>query len=500
MRRLRLRVLQVSAFVREGIVDVVRQPRLIVVLVLGPFLVLVIFGWGYREDIIRYRALFVVPEGGALAEQVEADAEALDEFVDVRGIVHDESAARAELADGDVDVVVVFPDDPFGSVLDGEQAVIHVVHDRLDPIERSAILFAAELAVDEVNAIALAELVSQGQDLAGPLTGMSDAVASSVAAGLAAIRAPDGDPADDPAVEQMQADSTTLALATSALNSLARDLQGTPEELTGATGELATASAELDGLARRAGEGVTDAELARMEELVGTIGEVVGQVGDVDAGVLIQPFDADVDSVRDDVGVTDYYAPGAVVLLLQHLGITLGALTFVRDRRLGVVEVLQVAPVGRGPVVVGKLLSNMLLGGVVTAALIGMVVAGLGVPLSGSVGELVGLLAGVLAASLAVGFVISLLSTTDTQAIQWSMLFLLASLFFSGFFLSIDQLDEPARVVSYLLPSMWGIRGALDVMLRGQPLEWEPVAALVGGWAVATLLVLRLVRTRLGIR
>jgi ABC-2 type transport system permease protein len=500
MRRLRLRVLQVSAFVREGIIDVARQPRLLVVLVLGPFLILVIFGWGYKDDIIRYRALFVVPEGGALAEQVEANAEELDELVDVLAIVHDEAAARTELARGDADVVVVFPDDPLGAILEGEHAVIHVIHDRLDPIERSAILFAAQLAVDRVNAVALAELVTQGQDLAGPLTGLSEALGSSVEAALAVLRSADGDASDDPAVVQMQADSTTLALATSALNSFARDLEGTSEEVTAATGELATASAELDGLARRAGQGATDEELARMEELVGTISEVVGQVGDVDAAVLVQPFDADVDSVRDEVGVTDYYAPSAIVLLLQHLGITLGALTFVRDRRLGIVEVLQVAPVGRGAIVLGKLLSNLLLGGVVAAALIAMSVAGLGVPLSGSVGELVGLLAAVLAASVAVGFVISLLSETDSQAIQWSMLYLLASLFFSGFFLSIELLDEPARVVSYLLPSTWGIRGIQDVMLRGLPLEWEPVAALVGGWAVATVLVMRLVRSRLGIR
>ena len=37
-------------------------------------------------------------------------------------------------------------------------------------------------------------------------------------------------------------------------------------------------------------------------------------------------------------------------------------------------------------------------------------------------------------------------------------------------------------------------------MLRGRPLEWEPIAALLGGGAVVTLVVLRLVRTRLGIR
>jgi ABC-2 type transport system permease protein len=501
VRRLRLRVLQVAAFVREGVIDVSHQPRLLLVLVLGPFLVLVVFGFGYKTEITRYRALFVVPEEGALAEQVEANVGTLDEFVTVEGIVHDEGRARAELADGDVDVVVIFPDDPLGAVLSGERATIDVVHDRLDPVERSAIFFAAELAVDRVNASALATIVSQGQELAGPLTAMAQAATASTEAALSVLRASGGtvDP-DDPALVALRTDAATLALTANALDGFARDLQGTPPELADATAQLAATSAELEGLAGRAGQGTSEADIARMQELSTTVREVVAQVGDVDAEVLVQPFDSDVDSVRDDVGITDYYAPGAIILLLQHLGITLGSLTFVRDRRLGIVEVLQVAPVGRLPIVVGKLLSNLLLGGLVAAALVAMVVLALGVPLSGDVGQLAGLLAAVLAASLVVGFAISLFSTTDTQAVQWAMLVLLASLFFSGFFLSIDQLDAAARVVSWLLPSTWGIEGVQDVMLRGVELPWEPMAALLGGCAVGGALVLRLVRTRLGIR
>ena len=352
-----------------------------------------------------------------------------------------------------------------------------------------------------MNAAALATIVSQGQELAGPLTAMSEATATSTAAALAVVRNSGGsvDP-DDPALVQLRTDATTLALAADALDGFANDLQGTPPELADATGELAATSAELQGLADRAGQGASEADLVRMEELAGRIGEVVGQVGDVDAAVLVQPFDSDVDAVRDDVGVTDYYAPGAIVLLLQHLGITLGALTFVRDRRLGIVEIFQVAPLSRGPVVLGKLVSNLLLGGFVASALVAMVVLALGVPLSGDVGELAGLLAAVLAASLAIGFLISLLSATDTQAVQWSMLLLLASLFFSGFFLSTDQLETPAKAVSWLLPSTWGIAGVQDVMLRGLPLAWEPLVALLGGWAIASIGVLHLVRTRLGIR
>jgi ABC-2 type transport system permease protein len=80
--------------------------------------------------------------------------------------------------------------------------------------------------------------------------------------------------------------------------------------------------------------------------------------------------------------------------------------------------------------------------------------------------------------SLAVGFFISLVSENDTQAVQYSMLLLLASIFFSGFFLDLRLMWEPMKVFSYLLPATYGINIMKDVMLRGLPLPMVYAAGL----------------------
>jgi ABC-2 type transport system permease protein len=87
----------------------------------------------------------------------------------------------------------------------------------------------------------------------------------------------------------------------------------------------------------------------------------------------------------------------------------------------------------------------------------------------------------VLFASLGWGFVISGLSANDSQAVQYSMMVLLASFFFSGFVLSLQTLSQPVRVVSRILPATYGIAFAQDIMLRGEGID--PVY----GWSVLGL-------------
>ena len=48
-----------------------------------------------------------------------------------------------------------------------------------------------------------------------------------------------------------------------------------------------------------------------------------------------------------------------------------------------------------------------------------------------------------------------------------AMLLLLATVFFSGFFMRLETLAEPVRVISWLLPGTYGILLLQDIMLRG---------------------------------
>ncbi|HEY7700738.1 MAG TPA: hypothetical protein VIB02_00380, partial [Candidatus Limnocylindrales bacterium] len=74
------------------------------------------------------------------------------------------------------------------------------------------------------------------------------------------------------------------------------------------------------------------------------------------------------------------------------------------------------------------------------------------------------------------------------------LLTLLASVFFSGFVLAIDQFTAPVRAIAYALPVTHGIRLLQDLMLRGATnVPWQGVALVAIGVVtlVAAWLVLR---------
>ena len=161
-------VIRSSAFVKKELAEILRQPRLLVLLVVGPFLLLLLFGAGYADDQLTLRTVFVGPEGPLYQDVVDRYAEDVDSLVDSRGYTTDEAGARRALEDEEVDLVVIFPADPVNTVLAGEQATIQVLHQQLDPLQETAVEVLSRLAVQEVNANVLASVVGQAQDRAGP--------------------------------------------------------------------------------------------------------------------------------------------------------------------------------------------------------------------------------------------------------------------------------------------------------------------------------------------
>jgi ABC-2 type transport system permease protein len=183
-----------------------------------------------------------------------------------------------------------------------------------------------------------------------------------------------------------------------------------------------------------------------------------------------------------------FYAPGVLALLVQHTAITLGALALVRERLMGAFEVFRVAPVNMIQLLIGKYLGYTLFIGLTAAVLIGALLL-LGVPLLGSWLLFVGLILLLTLASLGVGFLISTISSSDSQAIQLAMITLLLSIFFSGFFISLDSFAKPALALSYSIPMAHGVQGLQSIMLRGL----APSALTWGGLGLIALVTFVLV-------
>jgi ABC-2 type transport system permease protein len=192
--------------------------------------------------------------------------------------------------------------------------------------------------------------------------------------------------------------------------------------------------------------------------------------------------------------VVRYAAPAALALMLQHMAVTLTALSFVRERTSGALELLRVSPVNSLELVLGKYLGLGIVSAIIAAISVALLVFGLGVPLLGNIWIIVLVIALLIAASLGIGLIISVLSGSERQAVQLCLLLLLASVFFSGFVLPVHEFREGVQYGAYVLPVTHGIRLLQDLMLRGDTTSWWELgvlAALAGVFLILTVMLLR---------
>jgi ABC-2 type transport system permease protein len=213
----------------------------------------------------------------------------------------------------------------------------------------------------------------------------------------------------------------------------------------------------------------------------------VTQAGAIPPEVVAAPTTATVVNIAPTIpNVTGYFGPAVLALILQHMAVTLIALSVVRDRTSGVIELFRVSPVSASELVAGKMLGfGFLIAAIALASMILLIVA-LGVPMLGTPLQLAAVVALLVSASLGLGLLISIVSDSERQAVQLSLLVLLASVFFSGFVLPISEFTTPVRIAAHAIPVTSGISLIQDVMLRGEIRE-PGLAALLAAITIGLL-------------
>ena len=226
----------------------------------------------------------------------------------------------------------------------------------------------------------------------------------------------------------------------------------------------------------------------------------IPDAGRIPPDVIAAPTRAEVVNIAPEVpDVVGYFAPAVLALILQHMAVTLIALSVVRDRMSGTMELFRVSPVSAWEVVTGKILGFGALCAAIAMVSLVLLIVGLNVPMLGGPGVLAGVVALLIAASLGLGLLISIVSDSERQAVQLSLLVLLASVFFSGFVLPISEFNTPVRIAAYLIPVTNGIDLMQDVMLRGtirDPWQLWLLAAIALVLLLACWMLLRRAMTR----
>jgi len=163
----------------------------------------------------------------------------------------------------------------------------------------------------------------------------------------------------------------------------------------------------------------------------------------------------------------NFYIPGVIGIVLQ-IGTTFAtAMAVVREREKGTLETLLVSPLSRWGLMLGKLVPYLCIGMTMATLLFLFMRYLFGVPIAGNVIAMMFATLVYVFALLSLGLLVATKAENQMQALQISMVFMLPSVFFSGFVFPRETMPWIFQALGALLPATYFISLARAIILRG---------------------------------
>lgn len=475
-------LVKLLAFFAKEFHDIRRQPRLMLSLVGGPLLVLAAFGATFRSANPFITTVLVWPEKGIAGISKDEAARFIGGSFQLLAVTDDEEAAMRMLDAGQVDVVQVVPEVDLAQGAGKSRPEIRVVSRTIDPNKEAWIRSLAYGETNYINQQLLAREASQAQE-----------TARGVVVSLQGYETELGELSRTFDAQSVERAGTLIEELHSLLNGLSEALPPLSGAQANLAPELSAVHRDIDVLRDDLDElegvlqgGELTARLERLESAVGEIGQLrvtINVFAETPAEEILSPVRETYANLRGSpYPLMVFYAPSVLALLVQQLAVTLAALGVVRERQMGSFELFRVSPLRLSQILLGKSLAYVFFATVAGVVLTGLLTV-LKVPLPANVGQYLILLVLLATASVGIGSIISAVSRTDAQAIQLTMLMLLLSVFFTGFFLPITGFMWPAWIIALLIPMTHAIEGLQNALLAGSAIS-------LGTWIGLGLIVL----------
>lgn len=163
--------------------------------------------------------------------------------------------------------------------------------------------------------------------------------------------------------------------------------------------------------------------------------------------------------------------PGLIGLILTMTMVMVTAMALVKEKEKGTWEQLQVSPLRLSELFFGKIGPYLIVGygQLLLALLVSRFI--FQIPLVGSLSLLVSLTTLFLLASLGLGLCISIVASTQMQAMQMSFLVFLPSVLLSGFLFPRESMPLGLQYLAYLLPLTYYLEILRGLMIKGLDLR-----------------------------
>lgn len=194
------------------------------------------------------------------------------------------------------------------------------------------------------------------------------------------------------------------------------------------------------------------------------------------------------------------FVPGVMAMVLMLICVMMTAISIVREKEFGTMEVVLVSPFHPVMVIISKLFPYLALSLVNLVTILCVSVFVLGLPVKGSLLLLVAISALFMICCLSLGLLISTIAKSQQVAMLISLVgMLMPTMIFSGFMFPIENMPAILQVVSNIVPSKWYYTIAKSVMIKGLGFSsiWRETLVLAGMTAALFLVSLKKFKIRL---
>jgi ABC-2 type transport system permease protein len=194
------------------------------------------------------------------------------------------------------------------------------------------------------------------------------------------------------------------------------------------------------------------------------------------------------------------FVPGVMAMVLMLVCTMMTAITIVREKETGTMEILLVSPIQPFKIIIAKAVPYLLLSMMNIASILLLSVYALEVPINGSL--LLLLFESILFTLTCLAFGLLISSATDSQ--QTAMFISLTGMFLptvmlSGFMFPIENMPLPLQLISNVVPARWYYAIVKDVMIKGTGFAsvWKETLVLTGMLVFLVLVSVRNFKIRL---
>ncbi len=194
------------------------------------------------------------------------------------------------------------------------------------------------------------------------------------------------------------------------------------------------------------------------------------------------------------------FVPGVMAMVMMLISVMMTAISIVKEKETGTMEILLVSPFRPFLVILSKAAPYLILSLINVCSILLLSVFVLDLPVNGSLPLLFAESTLFIITCLTLGIFISIKTASQQVAMLISLMgMLLPTTLFSGFMFPIENMPLPLQIISNLVPAKWFYIIVKSVMIKGLGLAaiWKETVILAGMTVFFLLISLKSFKIRL---